>query len=156
MQLTRGPSGSGRRREIMARDRPVKADDNSCCKRSGRAKTLWSYFAAVASAFLACLCCSLPLIPLMLGLSAGSTFLSLTKQHVFFDVSGGLLLFGSLVWLWREHKTEEKSVWKNRQFWTCLILTFTMYGVMNTIVKQSLLPKISAIAGEKAIHPQHR
>jgi hypothetical protein len=96
---------------------------HSCCKKKAeKRKTLLSYFAAALAAFLACLCCSIPLIPLMLGLSAGSSLVSLTKHHVLFDLLGGLMLLGSLVWIWREHKTAETSVWRNRQFWTCLVV----------------------------------
>ncbi|MBX9939970.1 MAG: hypothetical protein K2Y32_11990 [Candidatus Obscuribacterales bacterium] len=128
---------------------------HACCKRAERKKSLWSYFAAVLSAFLACLCCSVPLIPLMLGLSAGSTFLSLMRHHLIFDVLGGLMLLGSLIWIWREHKMGEQSVWKNKQFWTCLVLTFLMYGIMNTFIKHVIFPKLATLAGEKTVHQHH-
>lgn len=128
---------------------------HSCCKKTERKKTLFSYLAAVLSAFFACLCCSVPLIPLMLGLSAGSTFLNLTRYHLFFDLLGGLMLLGSLIWIWREHKMKEQSSWRNKQFWKCLILTFAMYGAMSTVIKQIILPKIAVMTGENAIHLQH-
>lgn len=128
---------------------------HACCKKTERKKSLWSYLAAVLSAVLACLCCSVPLIPLMLGLSAGSTFLSLTRHHLLFDALGGLMLLGSLIWIWREHKMGEQSVWKNKQFWKCLVLTFAMYGIMSTFIKQVIFPKLAVLAGEKAVHQYH-
>lgn len=134
---------------------PEPTSGHSCCKKTGERKTLLSYLAAVLAAFLACLCCSIPLIPLMLGLSAGSSLLSLTKHHKLFDVLGGLILLGSLVWIWREHKTAERSIWRNRQFWTCLVVTFAMYGVMNVVVKQVVAPNLASMAGQTNIHQHH-
>lgn len=46
-----------------------KSESHSCCKKTQQRKTLLSYAAGAIAAFLACLCCSLPLIPIMLGLS---------------------------------------------------------------------------------------
>lgn len=80
-------------------------NEHSCCKKTQEHKTLRSYTVSAIAVFLACLCCSLPLIPLMLGLSAGSSLLSLTKHHLAFDVLGAMILFGSVVYIWHEHKS---------------------------------------------------
>ncbi|MBP6743853.1 hypothetical protein KBI23_00830 [bacterium] len=136
-------------------DRPEESSARSCCKRTDRKKTLLSYLAAVVTAFFACLCCSVPLIALMLGVSGGSAFLGLTKHHLLFDLLGGIMVFGSLVWIWRERKPEERSVWRSKQFWTCFVFTFTMYGAMSLVLKQIILPKFASMTGEKNFHEHH-
>ncbi len=154
MQPIRGREGSGKRLDIMDISLPQSSSVHSCCKKSQKRKTLLSYLAAILAAFLACLCCSIPLIPLMLGLSAGSSLVSLTKNHMLFDLLGGLMLLGSLVWIWREHKEAEKSVWRNRQFWTCLVVTFTMYAAMNFVVKQIVASKLTSVSGHSHEHAE--
>ena len=125
---------------------------HSCCKKTDEHKTWRSYAIAV---FLACLCCSLPLIPLMLGLSAASSWLSLTKYHLLFDILGVIILYGTLIYIWREHKSTNKSVLKSKQFWTCLLVTFGMYAAMSFLVKQVMPPKLPVQAGQGNIH-DHR
>lgn len=133
----------------------LKRDRHSCCKQTQQARTFRTYLAGIVAAFLACLCCSLPLIPLMLGISAGSSLMSLTKHHLLFDIFGVLILLGSLVYIWREHKSEEKSVFKNRKFWTCLIVTFAMYAAMNVLLKQVVGHELAVRAGQTNIHAHH-
>lgn len=91
----------------------------------------------------------------MLGISAGSSLMSLTKHHLLFDIFGVLILLGSLVYIWREHKSEEKSVFKNRKFWTCLIVTFAMYAAMNVLLKQVVGHELAVRAGQTNIHAHH-
>jgi hypothetical protein len=138
----------------MAIREAAMTDTHSCCKKLQQEKTLRSYVAAFVAAFLACLCCSLPLIPLMLGLSAGSSFLSLTKYHLLFDITGGLILLASLIYIWREHQSSEKPAWKSVQFWTCLLVTFIMYGAMTLVVKYVIAPRIPASA-HVTFHDHH-
>lgn len=131
-----------------------QANIHSCCKKEEHRKTLRSYCAAVVAAFLACLCCSLPLIPLMLGLSAGSSLLSLTKYHLLFDIVRVLILLGSLIYIWREHQSSEKSALKNVQFWVCLLVTFAMYGSMTWFVQNIVAPRVSTSA-PGMLHEHH-
>lgn len=133
----------------------LKSDLHSCCKKTQHTRTVRSYMAGIVAAFLACLCCSLPLIPLMLGISAGSSLLSLTKHHLLFDTFGVLILFGSLVYIWHEHKSEEKSAFKNRKFWTCLIVTFTMYAAMNVFFKQVVGHELAVQTGQTNMDVHH-
>jgi len=134
--------------------KPASAD-HSCCKNNKKGKTLRSYTAGIVAAFLACLCCSLPLIPLILGISAGTSLLSLTKYHLLFDILGALIILGSLVYIWHEHKSAETSVLKNKQFWTCLVVTFAMYAAMNMVLKQVIGRELAARTGQTNIHLLH-
>lgn len=122
------------------------AEKHSCCKTSQERASLRSYLAATIAIFLACVCCSLPLLPLMLGLSGSSSFFSLTKYHKLFDIFGLLILLGSILYIWHEHKVVEKSVYKSRRFWICVIVTFAMYGGMTLVVKKIIFPKIYPLA----------
>jgi hypothetical protein len=79
-----------------------------------------------------------------------------TKYHALFDLLGGLMLLGSLVWIWREHKTAETSVWRNRQFWTCLVITFAMYATMSFVVKNIVVPKLTSGSGHMFSHEHGR
>ncbi len=156
MRLKAAQRGFGRRQEIMGTSMAEpKSESHSCCKKTQQRKTLLSYAAGSIAAFLACLCCSLPLIPIMLGLSAGSSFLSLTKHHLLFDTLGAVILFGSLIYIWHEHKSAEKSVWKNKQFWTCLVITFAMYAAMNVFLKQVVGHELAVRTGQTNIHVHH-
>jgi len=156
MRLIATRKESGKRSEIMDTSVTVlKSDRHSCCKKTQQARTIRSYLAGIVAAFLACLCCSLPLIPLMLGISAGSSLLSLTKHHLLFDTFGVLILLGSLIYIWREHKSEEKSAFKNRKFWTCLIVTFAMYAAMNVFLKQVVGHELAVRTGQTNIHVHH-
>lgn len=78
----------------------------------------------------------------MIGLSTGSTLLGLTKYHLLFDIVGGLILLGSLIYIWHEHESSEKSAWKNAKFWTCLVVTFAMYGAMSFVIKYVVAPRL--------------
>lgn len=84
--------------------------------------------------------------------TTGSSFLSLTKYHLLFDIFGVLILFGSLVYIWHEHKLSETSVLKNKKFWTCLFVTFAMYAAMNMVLKQVISRELSARTGQSNIH----
>lgn len=139
------------RSEIM----DTSTAEHSCCKTTQERRTLRSYLVGIVAAFLACLCCSLPLIPLMLGISAGSSLLSLTKYHLLFDVLGALILLGSLVYIWHEHKSAETSVLKNKKFWTCLVVTFVMYAAMNVVLKQVIGRELGALTGQANTHVHH-
>lgn len=148
------PSEYGRKLTIVDISVTPSTKAHSCCKRTEQRKTILSYLAAAIAAFLACLCCSLPLIPLMLGLSAGSSFLTLTKHHLVFDILGGVILLGSLLYIWHEHNASDKSAFKKPQFWTCLVITFTMYTAMSFVIKHIVLPKVAG-ASEYSIHEHH-
>lgn len=136
----------------MGTSMPGISGEHACCRKTLERKTLRSYATAVLAVFLACLCCSLPLIPLMLGLSAGSSLLTLTKYHALFEILGGVIVFGSVIYIWHEHKSTEKSVFKSKQFWTCLLFTFAMYAGMSFVVKQVVAPKLEAGSGQGSIH----
>lgn len=133
----------------------LRSAPQSCCKKTQQERTLRSYLAGIVAAFLACLCCSLPLIPLMLGISASSSLLTLTKHHLLFDTFGIVILLGSLVYIWHEHRLEEKSAFMNRKFWTCLIVTFAMYSGMNVFLKQVVSHELAARADQTNIHVHH-
>lgn len=130
-------------------------DKHPCCKTTQKQASLRSYLAAILAVFLACLCCSLPLLPLMLGLSGSSSLLGLTKYHQLFDVFGSLIVLGSVAYIWHEHKATEQSVYKSRRFWTCLVITFAMYGGMTFVVKQLIFPKIYPMSSTMHIHENH-
>ena len=146
----------GQRLEIMDTSMTtLKSDPHSSCKKTQKNKTLRSYLAGIIAAFLACLCCSLPLVPLMLGISAGSSLMSLTKYHLLFDIFGVIILLGSLVYIWREHKSEEKSKFRNARFWTCVVATFAMYAAMNVFLKQIVGHVTAVRTGQTNLHVHH-
>lgn len=81
--------------------------------------------------------------------------MSLTKHHLLFDIFGVLILLGNLVYIWHEHKEEEKSAFKNTKFWTCLIVTFSMYAAMNVLLKQVVGHELAVRTGQTNIHAHH-
>lgn len=123
------------------------------CSKNTAHRTVRSYLAGAVAAILACLCCSLPLIPLMLGLSASSSLLGLNKYHAVFDVLGAVILFASLVYIWRRHKGAEIPFFRNKQFWACAVMSFLMYGGMSYVIKSEVAPRL--LGSQATVHGEH-
>lgn len=131
-------------------------EKHSCCKKSLQRPTLRSYAAGLLAASLACLCCSIPLIFLILGLSTTSSFLNLHKYHAMFDTVSGITLFAGLIYIWRKHNSKEKSFFKSKEFWFCLITVFFMYGAVSLAIKTLVSPIVSSASNSTNIHEDHR
>lgn len=141
MRVWLGMVDSAKRQNEMEKPGSWDAGHAGCHERKQQ-KTLGSYLTGFGAAFLACVCCLVPLIPLMLGLSGGSLLLSLSKYHVLFDVLGGLILLAALLYIWHEHKAGGMSAFRSKEFLLCLVVTILMYGSMNILIKNFVVPKL--------------
>ncbi|MBX9688622.1 MAG: hypothetical protein K2X27_18075 [Candidatus Obscuribacterales bacterium] len=97
-----------------------------------------SYVTGAVAAFLACLCCSLPLIPLMIGLGGVTIFKEqLGQYHLVFEVGAILILLTACGYMWKEHQRSGKAL---HSFALQVAVTFAMYGVMTFAMQAFLAP----------------
>lgn len=95
----------------------------------------WMTLASDAlAAAAACLCCSLPLIPLMVGLSAGSLLMPPTQAPWLFDALGWAVLLVAFLRIWRRHRQGSKDIRTDGQFWLRLAVTAAVFATMTTTV----------------------
>lgn len=137
-------------------------EDHSCChkelpKGESRAqaatKSLRSYLVGLGAAFLACLCCSLALIPLMLGLSGGLLLKEqLGPYHTLFEAAAVIMLIGACVYTWQDHKKSGKSL---NSLIMHVAVTLGMYGLMTFVMNQWVAPVLSGEAEHVRVHGNH-
>lgn len=137
-------------------------EDHSCChnelpkgESSAQAatKSLKSYLVGVGAAFLACLCCSLALIPLMLGLSGALIFKEqLGPYHTFFEAAAVIMLVGACVYMWKDHKKSGKSL---KSLIMHIVVTLGMYGLMTFVMNQWVAPALSGETEHLGVHGNH-
>lgn len=137
-------------------------EDHSCCKRTpqeisaesqGRVRSLKSYAVGALAGFLACLCCSVPLIPLMLGLSGALVLKDqLGAYHQFFETGAIVILLAACVFMWNHHKKSGKPI---HSFLLHVAVTFAMYGLMNFAMKELLAPVLGGTNVHSGVHAHH-
>lgn len=138
-------------------------EDHSCCenppqeahvqKHIGEVRSLKSYAAGAMAAFLACLCCSLPLIPLMLGLSGALAFKEqLGAYHQAFEAGAVVILLAACVHMWNRHKQSGRPI---RSFLVHVAVTFAMYGLMTFVMNQFLAPVLAGKNVHSGVHGNH-
>lgn len=137
-------------------------EDHSCCheelpKGGSRTevagKSLSSYLVGAGAAFLACLCCSLALIPLMFGLSGGLLFKEqLGPYHTLFEAAAVIMLVGACVYMWKDHKKSGKSL---SSLTMHIVVTLGMYGLMTFVMNQWVAPALSGEAEHLGAHGNH-
>lgn len=135
-------------------------EDHSCHLQSQdktvearQEKSLKSYIVGGLAAFIACLCCSLPLIPLMLGLSGAVAFKDqLGSYHWAFDVLGVAVLLGACCYMWRDHRKSGKPV---HSFVLVAVTTLLMYAAMTFVMKQVVAPILLGTSAHAALHNNH-
>lgn len=139
----------------------VKSVDHSCCQKEAQKKpgkeSSWkslrsSTFGAIA-AFAACLCCSLPLIPLMVGLSGAEALKDqLGLYHQSFEVAAFIILVGACGYMWRQHRKADKPLYS---FVLQVVATFSMYVAMTFVMKEIVAPAIFHRNGLSMTHNSH-
>lgn len=108
-----------------------------------------SYFVGAVAAFISCLCCSLPLIPLIIGLS-GATSLrdQLGKYHLLFEIASILILTTACLFMWIRNRKHEKPL---KSLVLQITFTLTMYFSMNAIMQKLIVPAFFGDM-EKSVH----
>lgn len=134
-------------------------EDHSCCQKqqSGEGqpaiKSLKSYLVGIGAALLACLCCSLALIPLMLGFSGLLSFKEqLADYHQFLEAAAIVILVGACAYMWRDHKKAGKSP---GSFVLHVMVTLGMYGLMTFVMNQWVAAALSGETVHSGVHGNH-
>ncbi|MBX3076758.1 hypothetical protein KF913_22800 [Candidatus Obscuribacterales bacterium] len=126
----------------------VHKETNASAKQAG----IRSYLIGAVAAFISCLCCSLPLIPLILGLS-GATSLreQLGKYHSLFEIASILILVSACLFMWKRNRKHNKPL---KSLLLQIAFTLTMYFSMNVIMQKLIVP---AFIGEmeNSAHAHH-
>ncbi len=137
----------------------MKADHSSCEIASkanmpmGKKKDLRSYLLGMVAAFIACLCCSLPLIPLILGLSGASLYREqLGQYHQLFEIVAIVVLIVACVFMWRRHREAKKPL---SSFLLQVAFTLAMYGAMSFAMQQFLAPLLWGSSAKSTTHTNH-
>jgi hypothetical protein len=135
-------------------------NDHSCCQTDAKkpaespGKPLKSYALGVMAAVVACVCCYLPLIPLMLGLSGASVINDqLRPYHLAFEVTGMMILLGACGYMWSQHRKSGRPL---HSFWLLIVVTFAMYGLLTFIMKKVVAPTFLSTGWHPATHDSHR
>jgi chromate transport protein ChrA len=135
-------------------------EDHSCCQKdeekadeSKRVKPLHSYVVGAVAAFVACLCCSVPLLLVLLGFSGAMALKeSLSLYHWAFDVIGVAILLGACWYLWQVHRKSRKPL---RSFVLLVGMTVILYGLMTFTLKQVVMPILLGTSAHAIPHGNH-
>jgi chromate transport protein ChrA len=122
-------------------------DEHACCRQEAVSertvkarKSLKSYIVGGVAAVVACLCCFLPLIPLMLGLSGALSFKEQLGPYQWtFEVLAVSVIVGACCYMWKEHRKSGKS-W--RSFILVVLATIVMYALMSFVMRELLVPAV--------------
>jgi chromate transport protein ChrA len=97
-----------------------------------------SYLLGAVAAFISCLCCSLPLIPLILGLS-GATSLreQLGNYHWLFEIVSIMILIAACLFMWKRNRKHNKPL---KSLLLQIAFTLTMYFSMTVIMQKLIVP----------------
>lgn len=136
-------------------------EDHSCCHKEipkgeraqAATKSLRSYLVGLGAAFLACLCCSLALIPLMLGLSGGLLLKEhIGSYHTLFEVAAVIILVCACVFMWKDHKKSGRSLLSLIMH---IAVTLGMYVLMTFVMNQWVAPALSGETDNLGAHGNH-
>lgn len=121
---------------------------NASAKQAG----IRSYLLGAVAAFISCLCCSLPLIPLILGLSGAISLRDqLGNYHWLFEIASIIILIAACLFMWRRNRKHSKPL-KSLLFQ--IAFTLTMYFSMNFIMQKLIVPAfIGEVANSAHAHP---
>ena len=107
-------------------------------KSSSSEKGLQYYLVSLLAAFIACLCCSLPLLALAFGLAGASSLREhMGKYHELYQVAAVIILLGACVFMWLQKKKGRMSP---KGFLLQVTFVFLMYGVMTVVMERVLTP----------------
>lgn len=135
-------------------------EDHSCCLagqgtnaiQAGH-KSVKSYVVSATAAFIACLCCSIPLLLVLLGFSGAQ---ALKEQfglyHLAFDILSVAILLGACCYLWQEHRKSGKPL---RSFVLLVGTTVLLYGLMTFTLKQVVMPILLGASAHTVPHGNH-
>lgn len=120
------------------------SDDHSSCgldhkETNPPAKAgIRSYIVGAVAAFISCLCCSLPLIPLVLGLSGASSLREqLGKYHSLFEIASIMILIAACLFMWKRNRKHNKPL---KSLLMQIAFTLTMYFAMSVIMQRLIVP----------------
>ncbi len=137
----------------------MNTDHSSCDKAPksdmtlGKKKDLRSYLLGFIAAFIACLCCSLPLIPLILGLSGASLFKEqLGQYHKYFEIAAVMVLIAACIFMWRRHRATKKAL---SSFLLQVAFTLAMYGTMSFAMQKFVTPLLWGSGANSTTHANH-
>lgn len=122
-------------------------------KSSSADKGLQYYLLSFLAAFIACLCCSLPLLALALGLAGASGIKGyMGKYHDLYQFAAMSILLGACVFMWLQKKKGRMSL---KGFLLQVALVFSMYGVMTVVGEKVLIPWLSEKVTDTTEHGNH-
>jgi len=122
-------------------------------KSSSADKGLQYYLLSFLAAFIACLCCSLPLLALALGLAGASGIKGyMGKYHDLYQFAAVSILLGACVFMWLQKKKGRMSL-KGCLFQVALV--FSMYGVMVVVMERVLTPWFTEKGISVKMHGNH-
>lgn len=111
-------------------------ETNASAKQAG----IRSYLLGVVAAFISCLCCSLPLIPLILGLSGASSLREqLGNYHWLFEIISIMVLIAACLFMWKRNRKHNKPL---KNLLLQMACTLTMYFSMNVIMQNLIVPAV--------------
>lgn len=89
----------------------------------------------------------------MLGLSGGLVFKEqLGPYHTLFEAVAVIILVGSCVYMWKDHKKSGKSLGSLTMH---VVVTIGMYGFMTFVMNQWVAPALSGANEHVGVHGNH-
>lgn len=130
----------------------TKKTPDSCCPAPQKSEKsnrtgLAALVVGIGAAVLASLCCVGPLLAVVLGVSGAVALAGLGKYHLYFLAAAVLLLVGGVVYIWRKQKCCATTGSQQKKFWTPLLVTFAVFGLLTLGVNQFLIPYLTAKSG---------
>ena len=130
--------------------------ESSTCK-SGYSvghKRIRHYLLSLSAAILACLCCSIPLLGIAVGLAgASSIYQYFGNNHPAFQVLAIAILLGTSLFMWVQKKKGKMS---GKGFLLQVVILLSMYGLMTAFMQGIFSPWLSERGyGITKLHGEH-
>jgi arginine exporter protein ArgO len=119
-------------------------------KSAGKKTALTSYASSLFASFIACLCCSLPLLALVTGVAGAEVLMNKMERYPYvFDGAGILVLVFAGARLWKQKR---RGLISSKGFWTQVLVIILLYSAMTLILRRTMDLWMSA---NDSMHGQH-